>query len=200
MHQQCFGQSQKQRSRVAASSIAPPPSAITSSSPRGELQNRCALPPGETPFAFTAEKSRESSRPPRRNHVVHVDEAPAQPLGHQRPDSRLSRAHESGEHDAPRGTCVSARCQTLRDFFRRFHSFQYRDSSLLCSVVTSFPWSLSYPNTITIAPAVISTPPITAATFSFSPSSSHANTITSGTLSLSSGATREAGPSCSARK
>jgi len=34
----------------------------------------------------------------------------------------------------------------------------------------------------------------------FSPSSSHANTITRGTLSLSSGATRDAGPSCSARK
>ncbi len=59
---------------------------------------------------------------------------------------------------------------------------------------------LSHPITITTAPAVISNPPATAAAFIFSPSSSHANTITSGTLNLSSGATREAGPSCSARK
>jgi hypothetical protein len=56
------------------------------------------------------------------------------------------------------------------------------------------------PTTITIAPTVISAPPTSADAFSFSPSSSHANTITSGTLSLSSGATRDAGPNCSARK
>ena len=49
---------------------------------------------------------------------------------------------------------------------------------------------------MTTAPAVMSRPPATAGTVSFSPSSSHAKTITSGTLSLSSGATRDAGPSC----
>ena len=58
----------------------------------------------------------------------------------------------------------------------------------------------AYPRTMTTAPAVISSPPVMVAGVSFSPSNSHAKTITSGTLSLSSGATREAGPSCRARK
>ena len=56
------------------------------------------------------------------------------------------------------------------------------------------------PSTITMAPAVISAPPTNAYAFSFSPSSSQANTITSGTLNLSNGATRDAGPNCKARK
>jgi len=56
------------------------------------------------------------------------------------------------------------------------------------------------PRAMTIAPAVISIPPTMAGGVSFSPSSSQAKTMTSGTLSLSSGATREAGPSWRARK
>ena len=57
----------------------------------------------------------------------------------------------------------------------------------------------SQPSAMTTAPAVMSRPPIRAGAVSFSPSSSQAKTMTSGTLSLSSGATREAGPSCRAR-
>jgi len=57
-----------------------------------------------------------------------------------------------------------------------------------------------YPSTITTAPAVMSRPPATMEAVSLSPNKSHAKTMTSGTLSLSSGATREAGPNCKARK
>ena len=58
----------------------------------------------------------------------------------------------------------------------------------------------AYANTMIIAPAVIRTPPAIAASVSFSPISIHASSITSGTLSLSSGATRDTGPNCKARK
>jgi hypothetical protein len=56
------------------------------------------------------------------------------------------------------------------------------------------------PSAMTTAPAVMSRPPMRAGGVSFSPSSSQAKSMTRGTLSLSSGATREAGPSCRARK
>jgi len=57
-----------------------------------------------------------------------------------------------------------------------------------------------YASTIMMAPAVMSRPPTTAAALSFSPNSSQASNMTRGTLNLSSGATRDAGPSCRARK
>jgi hypothetical protein len=56
------------------------------------------------------------------------------------------------------------------------------------------------PSAITMAPAVMSRPPARDEAVSFSPSSSQAKSMTRGTLSLSSGATREAGPNCRARK
>ncbi len=57
-----------------------------------------------------------------------------------------------------------------------------------------------HPRTMTIAPAVIRRPPMSDPVPSFSPSSNHAKSMTRGTLSLSRGATRDAGPSCRARK
>jgi hypothetical protein len=56
------------------------------------------------------------------------------------------------------------------------------------------------PKTSVAAPPAMSNPPITLCAVSPSPKKSQAKRITSTTLSLSIGATADAGPSCSARK
>ena len=120
--------------------------------------------------------------------VVHVNESPAETPGNERADGGLTGAHEAGEDDAngrKRGGKGHAIAQALE-----LESFtQYKEAG-----------AESQPKTMMMAPAVMRRPPVIEGTLSFSPRRSQAKTITRGTLSLSSGATRDAGPSCRARK
>ena len=119
---------------------------------------------------------------------------PAQTRGEERTDGGLAGAHEAGQDDAAGSG----------------FELSWLDHRILsAAIVTAFSFSIwmqcsqiaiDYPSAITTAPAVINRPPAIVGTVSFSPSRSQAKTMTRGTLSLSIGATREAGPSWRARK
>ena len=174
--------------RVASVSMAPPPRANTSASW-----------PASRAMAARS-RSRNAASPSRAKISGMVQPASAAITSSASTKLQPSRRASSGptvllpEPMKPvstmrRGAPSPARLR-IRLVISR-HWFQYRRAvrgSLLpvtCSLLSS---------TITTAPAVISAPPTSAAAFSFSPSSSHAKIMTNGTLSLSSGATREAGP------
>ena len=184
------------RLRVAGCSMAPPPRARTSASPAA----RAAM--------AACSRSRKAASPWRENSSAMVTPASASMASSTSTNFQPRRRATSGptvvlpEPMKPvrtmrRGTTdvASDWCWPVMEFFaasKAASSSQYM-KTMWCS-------RTAQPSTMTTAPAVMSRPPTTAGAFSFSPSSSQAKSMTSGTLSLSSGATREAGPNCRARK
>lgn len=88
-----------------------------------ESRDRLPLSPAKLHLALALEDLGNRRAGLRRNHIVNVDEVPAQPLSDNWPHSRLSRAHESGKDNAARHSISS-----MPSFFWRFHSFQYKDT------------------------------------------------------------------------
>ena len=88
----------RSRSRLSGESTAPPPRAITDSSARQHLGERCP-PRGAETRARRAAKS--SGIGPWRRSIsrVEVDERPRGQLGDPRADRRLAGAHEAGERE-----------------------------------------------------------------------------------------------------
>ncbi len=172
--------------------------------PGGQPGDGGVFPLAKGGFAVAGEELGDGRAGLGLDHIVHIDEAPAKPSRRasgptvvlpepMKPVSTMRRGGSCGAGCASRDWSVAVMRPLRGSPGGRVLSIQYREAAIRNIVPRQ-------PRTITTAPAVISKPPASAGAVSFSPSSSQAKTITSGTLSLSSGATREAGPSCRARK
>jgi len=146
---------------------------------RREAGDGCMFAVAEGCFAVARKELGDGAAGLGFDDVIHIDKAPTELRRDERANGGFARAHEAGEDDAAWGRPVGAGRIGFGGHLTQY-KFQAR--------------------TMTMAPMVIKAPPKMAAVLTFSPSSSQAKIMTSGTESLSRGATREAGPSCRARK